>query len=240
MAIKKYTMRLYRSHDIDLLMLERHGVNLLAAVKIALRAACNGEYFIIKTKPANYCGYVELEPQYVRMLFLDTKEDADIIELLNKVNNGGKNNILKNILRLYLFTPYNSRFLKTKEDGIWMHSFFQRLAETVEVREFPEIYRHMTPRQKKEEKEIISAPKQEEKETEKKPKAEAVKEKLIKEEPQVQDTPLENDEAEVTSAPAPKEEEDTKETAMETNPAGEEEPETEDDIFDAFLSLLPS
>ena len=217
---RKYTIRLYRSHDVDLLMMEQRGVNLMAAAKIALTAICRGEYFIIETPPPADVGYVEFEPYYVRILLLDPEKDDEEIAFLKSVHNGGKNNLIKNILRLYLFTPYNTRFLGTMDDADIMEAYFEPMREQVGVRACPEA---LYKRKKK-----------------RKPRASAIPRR----DPGGRVTKGKNPRAdEPEAAPVPPEETLLEEAVPGREAAGPVPEETgtsgEADIFSAFMQLMP-
>lgn len=125
MSKKKYTIRLYRSHDHDLItFMECHQFNIIKAIYSSLTAFSHGDLFIIKIPPKRENGAIDLNRVYTRQLALDTKQDAEAIAVLEKLKNGSKNNFLKNLLRLYLCYPLAESALLDEEDMEWFYEKF--------------------------------------------------------------------------------------------------------------------
>lgn len=126
MAKKKYTIRLYRTHDHDLItFVETHQFNIVKAIYSALTAFSNGETFVISIPPMREDGHLNFNRVYTRLLTLDTKQDAAAVQIMDKLKDGSKNNFLKNLLRLYLCNPMSEQFLKDVNDADF---FYQRFA----------------------------------------------------------------------------------------------------------------
>ena len=115
----RYTVRLYRSHDIDLLtFLMTRQFDVMHAIYCALSAFQKGEAFVIEIPP----GTNELPPLnrvYSRSLVLDKEKDAAIIEMVEKIKPGRRNNFFKNLLRVYLSYPYSNDFFSRPSDQEW-------------------------------------------------------------------------------------------------------------------------
>lgn len=126
MAKKTYTIRLYRTHDHDLVtFIETHQFNLVRAVYSALTAFSKGEVFVISIPPERIDGNLVLNRVYSRLLTLDTNKDADAIAVMDKLKDGSKNNFLKNLLRLYLCNPMSEQFLKDTGDTDFFYQKFE-------------------------------------------------------------------------------------------------------------------
>lgn len=126
MGKKSYTIRLYRTHDRDLItFIETHQFNIVKAVYCALTAFSKGESFVISIPPEREDGQITLARIYTRLLTLDTEEDAEAIEIMDKLKDGSKNNFLKNLLRLYLCNPMSEQFLNDTADADF---FYQKFA----------------------------------------------------------------------------------------------------------------
>lgn len=109
---KKIKIRLYRLHDKDLLSLA--GTRMFDFQKniyLALKAFCNQEDFAINLPAKRNIPIPKEQRGYVKILTLDTEKDADIIEMLDMINDGYRNNFIKNVLRLYIRCPITEEFL---------------------------------------------------------------------------------------------------------------------------------
>lgn len=125
MAKKNYTIRLYRTHDHDLItFMATHQFNIVKGVYCALTAFSKGQIFVIKIPPAREGGNLEINRVYARMLTLDTEVDAEAIEILEKLKDGSKNNFLKNLLRLYLCCPISEASLIDEHDMDFFYKKF--------------------------------------------------------------------------------------------------------------------
>ena len=96
-------MRLYRQHDMDLVGLYKtEGFKFQKQVKAALKAYVRNETYKIEQpkNPVIKKGYVAKVT--LLHIYLDNKEDADVINTLNTIRVGYKNAFLKAIVRKYL------------------------------------------------------------------------------------------------------------------------------------------
>lgn len=118
MAKIRYTIRLYRLHDLDLItFVETHEFNIISAIYSSLTAFAKGEVFVIEIPPRRQIQLPKLSRVYTKALVLDTEVDQEAIELLNKIGQGYRNNFLKNLLRLYLCNPLSEEFFKNIKRG---------------------------------------------------------------------------------------------------------------------------
>lgn len=122
----RVTIRLYRMHDLDLItFVELHELNLQKAVYCALTSFTKGELFLIKIPPRRESGKeLKLNRVYAFTMLLDVEKDKDAILLLSKINDGKRNNFLKNLLRLYLCNPMSEMFLKDESDVDYFYDKF--------------------------------------------------------------------------------------------------------------------
>lgn len=103
----KITIRMYRNHDMDLLTLYKNSnFGFLKATKAALKAAASGkiyQFWIPKSdKPLNNFNFKYV---YQAFVYLDEKEDKDIIDWLSKVKKGYRNSLIKMVLRSSMIGP---------------------------------------------------------------------------------------------------------------------------------------
>lgn len=122
----RVTMRLYRIHDLDLItFIETHKLNFQKAVYCALTSFTNDELFFIEIPPKREAGKeLNLKRVYTKVLTLDEKKDKEAILLLKKINDGKRNNFLKNLLRLYLCNPMSENFLIDESDSKFFYEKF--------------------------------------------------------------------------------------------------------------------
>ena len=121
------TIRLYRAHDLDLItFIKAHKLDLHRAMYCALKSLANDEHFVINIPPLRE-GWeqTEFKKVYTYMFYLDPELDQDVLEMLGKVEDGYRNNFMKNILRLYLCNPMSEFFLKHKEDDKYFYDKFK-------------------------------------------------------------------------------------------------------------------
>lgn len=116
MAKARYLVRLYSSHDLDLVTFTlTHDFDIIRAMYSSLKAFAKGEQFIIKIPPA-VRALPGLKRVYAKVLFLDPEKDKDAVELLEAIVPGKRNNFLKNLLRLYLAYPFSECFFESADD----------------------------------------------------------------------------------------------------------------------------
>ena len=117
MAKIRYTVRLYRLHDLDLItFVLTHEFDIMHAIYSAVTAFCKGEAFVIKIPPLRHQELPQLRRIYTKALVLDDKQDKAVIEMINKIKPGKRNNFFKNLLRLYLMYPFSEEFFESKDD----------------------------------------------------------------------------------------------------------------------------
>lgn len=110
MEKKKILLRLYNPHDIDLISLMiDHQMDIVKAVYCSITAFANNESFVIRIPPLRE-HKLESKRVYSKHLILDLKKDSKVIQLLEIIEPGYRNNFLKNILRLYLCSPATESF----------------------------------------------------------------------------------------------------------------------------------
>lgn len=133
---KKYFIRLYRAHDLDLItFVQTHRFNLNHAIYVALTAFSNNEVFVIAVPPKRDIVVSKLKRVYSYTLILDVEKDIKVIQVLDKIKNGYKNNFIKNLLRLYLCYPLAEAFLEDEAEMEFFENQFKefkknrRLAE---------------------------------------------------------------------------------------------------------------
>ena len=116
MANISLKLRLYMPHDVDLISLMlTHEIDIVQCLYCAATAFSKGDSFAVKIPPKRT---TRLAPRriYCKNLILDTEKDKNLLELLGKIEDGYRNNFLKNILRLYLFFPVTEEFLINQRD----------------------------------------------------------------------------------------------------------------------------
>lgn len=106
------TIRLYARHDPDLITFyEVHQFNIVKAVYCCLAAYCKKEVFVIALPPLRDYQQISFKANRYRWtLYLDNKKDAAMIEAIQKIKKGYRNNFLKNLLRIYLSNPVSAIF----------------------------------------------------------------------------------------------------------------------------------
>lgn len=129
MAKKKILLRLYNPHDIDLIsLMSRHQMDIVKAIYCAITAFAKKESFVIKIPPLRE---QTLNPRriYSRHLILDSEKDKKVVQLLDAIDPGYRNNFLKNILRLYLFHPATEIFFSDKRNIAIFEEHYQCLTQ---------------------------------------------------------------------------------------------------------------
>lgn len=113
----RQTIRLYRVHDLDLItFMETHEFNITKAIYCALTAFSNNDYFVIEIPPKRTNELCINNKVYAKQLTLDMDKDRKAVELLSKIKKGGRNNFLKNLLRMYLCNPIAESYLENEAD----------------------------------------------------------------------------------------------------------------------------
>ena len=115
MSEARYPIRLYTYHDLDLVTFTlTHDFDIRRAIYCALKAYAKGEAFLIQIPPA-VRSVTKFQRYYTKILILDTEKDEEVIELLNMVEPGRRNNFIKNLLRVYLAYPFSEYFFKDEK-----------------------------------------------------------------------------------------------------------------------------
>ena len=113
----RYTIRLYRLHDLDLItFIMTHEFDIMHAIYSSVSAFAKGEAFLISIPPINNSEMPQLRRVYTKTLILDTEKDALTISMLNRISPGKRNNFIKSLLRLYLMYPFSESFFNSPED----------------------------------------------------------------------------------------------------------------------------
>lgn len=109
----RYTIRLYRMHDLDLItFIETHEFNVVKAIYSSLSAFAKGEVFVIEVPPRRIQKLPPLNRSYTKALILDNETDEDAIKILNQIAPGYRNSFLKQLLRMYLCHPLSEEFFR--------------------------------------------------------------------------------------------------------------------------------
>lgn len=115
-------VKLYYYHDLDLIGLFKTGMLPFAATaKAALRAYARKESLHLTGGEALH-GY-KVRRYYRFNLFLVEEEDDEIIQLLQKIKDGYRNNFIKTVLRFYICAQIPEEYVETGE----MHYFLERM-----------------------------------------------------------------------------------------------------------------
>lgn len=113
----RYTIRLYRLHDLDLItFIMTHEFDIMHAIYSSVTAFAKGEVFLISIPSITTSEMTQLRRVYTKTLILDSEKDALTISMLDRVSPGKRNNFFKNLLRLYLMYPFSECFFNSPED----------------------------------------------------------------------------------------------------------------------------
>ena len=116
MSKKRYTIRLYQRHDMDLITFcELYEVSFARAAYCVLKSFVKGETFVLAIPSKKMNSDDELKHLYHKKLILDTEKDKDVIALLENVLPGYKNSFIKNLLRQYIRMPATELYMKSEE-----------------------------------------------------------------------------------------------------------------------------
>lgn len=125
MSDVKIRLRFYLPHDMDLISLMiTHEMDIVHAMYCSVKSFVRKESFAIKIPPLRNVP-MEKKRVFHRNLSLDSKRDQDILDLLECIEPGYRNNFLKNILRLYLFYPGTEAFLTNPEDMPKLETYYE-------------------------------------------------------------------------------------------------------------------
>lgn len=136
--MKKIEVKLYYYHDIDLVSIYRSAdISFPDATKKALKAYAEGKAFKIKVGEKKEKKTHEIYKKcFHYYIALNEEKDKEIIELLNNITFGYRNNFIKTVLRHYLGCELSAEYL-TNNDQAFLDRRAEILAagkETVEVK----------------------------------------------------------------------------------------------------------
>ena len=136
--MKKIEVKLYYYHDIDLVSIYRSAdISFPDATKKALKAYAEGKAFKIKVGEKKEKKTHEIYKKcFHYYIALNEEKDKEIIELLNNITFGYRNNFIKTVLRHYLGCELSAEYL-TNNDQAFLDRRTEILAagkETVEVK----------------------------------------------------------------------------------------------------------
>lgn len=114
---KRYKVRFYKAHDLDLITyMASHSINLQVTLYYVLQAYCHGTVVGIQLPEQTGPRPSEYNMIYYTNLSLDTEKDKKMIEFIDGIKPGFRNNFMKNLLRQYLCTPLVQDFLVSPAD----------------------------------------------------------------------------------------------------------------------------
>ncbi len=117
----KVILRLYRPHDMDLLSLQDNDEFLQKAAYIALKAFAAKEYFVLA--PPRERTTMPRQRMELITFRLHPSFDREVIDMLNRIAPGGRNNFVKCLLRAYLAFPMDSAFIPEGEQEFFRSRF---------------------------------------------------------------------------------------------------------------------
>lgn len=114
---KRYKVRFYKAHDLDLITyMASHTINIRMTLYYVFRAYCNGQVVGIRIPDHTGQKPSEYKKIYYTDLSLDTEKDKKMIQFMEGIKPGFRNNFLKNLLRQYLCSPLVEDFLVDPAD----------------------------------------------------------------------------------------------------------------------------
>lgn len=136
-------VKLYFYHDIDLVSLYKTGrIAFPATTKQVLNAYARKEIYKVKLLDVNQKRASKYPQEGYRKFFhyhieLDEEEDADAIELLQRITPGYRNNFIKAVLRQYICGEFSPEYLIDR-DAEYLNErakLFQSSKEEKEIRQ---------------------------------------------------------------------------------------------------------
>lgn len=113
---KTYEVKIYSIHDCDLYSIHMlYEFNFSKAIYCALNAFLKKQTVVIKMPPKRKRP-IERRRFCATKLILDEEKNAKLIQLLEGIQTGYRNNFIKNILRMYLQMPCTEAFFKAPEE----------------------------------------------------------------------------------------------------------------------------
>ena len=119
MGKRHYTIRLYKSHDKDILSLTQRGLSITIILYNCLKGFCHRDFFIITLPEKETLKEPTKSRNTQFKLILDEEQDSDIIGMIERFNPGARNNFFKQLIRLYVCYPIDERYFKSNEDKQW-------------------------------------------------------------------------------------------------------------------------
>lgn len=108
-------VKLYHYHDLDLVYLYRHGnISFCSAAKTALKAFVNKEFFLFEIAEPNR--EIAQHRTYRFRIEFDDQKDKEVVNMLNKINKGCRNNFIKEVLRNYIPFTMTSEYVVSQKD----------------------------------------------------------------------------------------------------------------------------
>lgn len=115
---RRYTVRLYRVHDYDLISLMlMHNFDIRKAIYISLKNFCKSKRVVFRIPPQIYQKPEDLNWVYTLTVYIDPEKDEDIVHLMNMIQSGCRNSFLKGLLRLYICDPAPDIFMESPSDA---------------------------------------------------------------------------------------------------------------------------
>lgn len=116
----RYTVRLYRLHDMDLItFIFTRKFDVMRAIYSSITAFAKGEVFVVEIPPSTGAELPQLRRVYTKALILDEEKDKKTIDMINRIQPGRRNNFFKNLLRIYLACPFSEDFFEKPSDVAW-------------------------------------------------------------------------------------------------------------------------
>ena len=117
--MKKIEVKLYYYHDIDLVSIYRSAdISFPDATKKALKAYAEGKAFKIKVGEKKEKRTHEIYKKcFHYYIALNEEKDKEIIELLNNITFGYRNNFIKTVLRHYLGCELSAEYLTNNDQA---------------------------------------------------------------------------------------------------------------------------
>lgn len=115
---RRYTVRLYRVHDYDLISLMlMHNFDIRKAIYISLTNFCKSKRVVFRIPPQIYQKPEDMNWVYTMTIYIDSEKDEDIVRLMNMIQPGCRNSFLKGLLRLYICDPAPDIFMESPSDA---------------------------------------------------------------------------------------------------------------------------
>lgn len=126
-------VKLYHYHDLDLVYLYRNGnISFCSAAKTALKAFVNQDFFVFEI--AEPSREIAQHRTYRFRIKFDNQEDKEVIDMLNKISKGCRNNFIKEVLRNYIPFTMTSEYVISHEDISYFNERFSSMYSKREKR----------------------------------------------------------------------------------------------------------